>query len=167
MFVQQHRRVDVCGQSKYARSNPMVLPGEWVLHTYSSEPRRLCGRGSHGTGSLFWQHLTVPILKVQVLSNTILLTWTVATVLFGSCQKNMHPVSMHTLDFFVVECHLQWLFVVAQKMWWFTSESVFLPEIFRAKVLFLWNPWSALPHPRLSKWPGLVNAACDDKILRF
>ena len=25
-------------------------PGEWILQTYSSEPRRLCGRGSNGVG---------------------------------------------------------------------------------------------------------------------
>jgi len=27
-------------------------PGEWILQTYSSEPRRLCGRGSSGAGCL-------------------------------------------------------------------------------------------------------------------
>ena len=44
-------RVHTCGQSKHENPSDQC-PGELVLQTYSSEPRRLCGRGSSGAGCL-------------------------------------------------------------------------------------------------------------------
>ena len=48
-------------------SNPSEqCPGEWILQTYSSEPRRLCGRGGSGRGCLSAMYSTYGISYIHV-----------------------------------------------------------------------------------------------------
>ena len=46
-------------------------PGEWILQTYSSEPRRLCGRGSSGVGCLSAVYSTYGISYNHVCGKVI------------------------------------------------------------------------------------------------
>ena len=46
-------------------------PGDWVLQTYSSEPRRLCGRGSSGAGCLSAVYSTYGISYNHVCGRVI------------------------------------------------------------------------------------------------
>ena len=46
-------------------------PGEWILQTYSSEPRRLCGRGSSGAGCLSAVYSTYGIIYNHVCGRVI------------------------------------------------------------------------------------------------
>jgi len=46
-------------------------PGEWILQTYSSEPRRLCGRGSNGDGCLSAVYSTYGISYNHVCGSVI------------------------------------------------------------------------------------------------
>ena len=46
-------------------------PGEWTLQTYSSEPRRLCGRGSSGAGCLSAVYSTYGISYNHVCGRVI------------------------------------------------------------------------------------------------
>ena len=46
-------------------------PGEWILQTYSSEPRRLCGRGSSGVGCLSAVYSTYGISYNHVCGRVI------------------------------------------------------------------------------------------------
>jgi len=53
-------------------SNPSEqCPGEWILQTYSSEPRRLCGRGSSGRGCLSAVYNTYGISYSHVCGRVI------------------------------------------------------------------------------------------------
>jgi len=71
----------VCGCSKTAgwtrvaslnTSDPsQQCPGEWILQTYSSEPRRLCGRGSSGAGCLSAVYSTYGISYKHVCRRAI------------------------------------------------------------------------------------------------
>ena len=46
-------------------------PGEWILQTYASEPRRLCGRGSSGAGCLSVVYSTYGISYDHVCGRVI------------------------------------------------------------------------------------------------
>ena len=63
------------GWTRIANLNMRVpserCPGEWILQTYSSEPRRLCGRGSSGAGCLSAVYNTYTISYSQVCGRVI------------------------------------------------------------------------------------------------
>ena len=46
-------------------------PGEWILQTYNTEPRRLCGRGSSGAGCLSAIYSTYSISYIHVCGRVI------------------------------------------------------------------------------------------------
>ena len=67
-------------------------PGEWTLQTYSSEPRRLCGGVSSGTGCVSAIYSTYGINYSQVCGRLIGYQYH-APDAFSSAIKN--PVSLH------------------------------------------------------------------------